>query len=302
MARFAPLGDSTIEVIRAARLAGLVADVQPLVSATESAVAGASGRYADAAHQHPAKITDLINQAVLEIVGATGGISDALVEFNIAPSATAYIGSPGSAGRLIPSSVSGDLLFRVGSGQAFRWSGDGGGSELLRLTQNALQLMAGARLGAGIAPLDQLHLYGASPWIRTDDSSGGAAKAWRIGSGLITPGNLGFYDQTDGLSILDLDPAGNVYVKQPTAVLRFQDNSATPLKYIQALSGTLLFSSNEGLAMQQITDAGVVIVNPRSLTTGAAGLQVHPSGAVIPAIFVQAATPTEIDGALWFQG
>jgi len=350
MPRFVPLGDSMIEIIRAAKLVGLVADVQGLVGAVDAAVAGGSGRYADAAHKHPALIATGAGLA-----GFTGTAPGPLVVQKDG-TLSRWAGLDLTSSAQGPQPIARIGMFYGGGGSliAFGTSNSYG----LGITNQAMTIDPSGKVGIGpTAPADFLHLQSSSPWIRSDDTSG-SGKAWRIGSGLIALGDFGIYNQTDGLSVIDLTPTGDFHLVQPSAALRFQDASGTPNKYLRAAGGTFeLFDSAFSALLWQVDNGGNVVIPQASATlqlsdasatphkylraqSGAlqvlnsaasqvlaavdesgrlslpqsagavaigaaasgAGLQVGASGAVIPAIFVQAATPTEIDGALWFQG
>lgn len=273
-AKVIPLGDSFFEVIRAQRALGLAGDIKPLLSGAAAAVAGASGRVADAAHQHPALINESADQtnSTLEIQGENNTAAVMVLLPNSTPWAQIWRRQDAGGGDLrlfnALSGAPGNGWWQFFSGPNQVFTVDNGGNVIMPQLSSTLKFV---------------------------DSSATPAKYLRAAAGQLQAINNG------SLVIWALDDPGNMYLFTPTAAVRFQDSSATPLKYINAELAMLRFKNNAALSNLDLTDAGAVIANPRGLTS-AAGLQVHSSGALIPAIFVQAATPTEIDGALWFQG
>jgi len=259
MPRFVPLGDSMIEIIRAAKLVGLVGDVQPIGSPAQ---AGTSGRYADAAHRHPGIVLAAGALSSLTINWDHGaGTPLQFTDTNALP-LHAWILGPG-----------------VFAGLGFNF---------YDATVNAVELAIGANIGATSQPGIELPQNQAV--IRLHDATAGK---WIRASG----GQLQVINEAFGQIIWTLDDTGNLTLPVASSWLKFQDASATPYKFLRASGGTFfLVDSANANVLLSVTDAGLV-----SIPRAGGGLAVG-AGAAIPAIFVQAATPTEIDGALWFQG
>jgi hypothetical protein len=330
MPRFVPLGDSMIEIIRAAKAAGLGSDIKTLISGDAIALPGSSGRYADAAHQHPALITDSnFSEAIrgvvnvrLGVLASTGRIgfegntgtlweidnaSDLLRFYKagspsiVAATISASVGGTGVAGMTLPAQAStSSIVHFLDPGGLGKWLYSSAG--VLRVANSAFGVNilnlddAGNFSLAGNLSLPAGNLSlpgGSSQTIGLSDSSGTPNKYLRANAG-----RFSILNSAASLEIFLLDDAGNVTLPAPSATLRFIDSSGTPNKYLRAASGQLqVLNSAATLILASVTDAGVL-----ALPVSGGGLAVGAAGSTIPAIFVQAGTPTEIDGALWFQG
>lgn len=308
---FVPLGDSLIQVIRAQRALGLVGDVADIGF---PGAAGASGRVADAAHRHPGVVDSPLDAT--------------LFAFQIHPGVNFVSGGKTLPGGLVlftnPSSNGEELIFgrlsglnqpaliQLGDSNAFR-------GDLQLQPYGGRNVLGNAQFttdpsnidGAGVAGFRFAGTTG-DAYMHMASVGGG-----NIGGKWLTWGaSFSIADNAFANTLFSLNDAGQVAVHgraaaypqlildNPTAgsgsALAFED-AGTIKGLLGHINAVQLQASHTvaGAIAWQVETTNVFTVNPaasalRGLSVG--GFQ------VIPVIYVQAATPTEVDGALWFQG
>lgn len=354
-----PLGDSMIEIIRAAKLAGLVGDVQTLNPYSTGAAAGSSGRYADAAHIHPADF-GRNSGSIAAFQGTAAGIAMLRADGTLGRWTALDFTEGGNlvTARLAALFTNSGTSLSLGTSNSFVAGITNNGltvdpngnvlvNEAANQTNSTLEVNSNQNM-AGI----MVNLPNATPWAqiwRRNDAGGGDLRLFNALSGTSGQGVWQFFSGPN--LVASIDNLGDLTLPVASATLKFVDSSGTPNKWLRAIGGALVFlnnaftqiaaiddagnltakaslisgalqlfngtdskylqdsgtafvMSNNALTHQifKVTDAGVAVANPEGQNLTTVGLQVHSSGGVIPAIYVQAATPTEIDGALWFQG
>jgi hypothetical protein len=139
-------------------------------------------------------------------------------------------------------------------------------------------------------------------------SSGGGSGAGQ--------GKMAFFDETAGAYIMYLSSTNGLEVQRgigiapsvgssPPAPNWLTDGTNIFLQasngdvFLRPIPGTnrrMLYSQGQG--WRTTDDSGV----DRNLLDANPGMRIGAAGATIPVVYVQAAMPTEVDGALWFQG
>jgi hypothetical protein len=268
MPRFVPLGDSMLEIIRAGRQLGHVGDVQGLGSmdAAQPTLAGASGRLSDAGHQHPARITDGTNPS-LQFDQTFGTITTWKV----------IVGADGH-------------LYLQNSG------GFGNAARITNTGRFEMYPTGGVLTPTGAE-------FNAGGYIRLSDLSGTPNKYLQTSGGALRVANSGFLSYIFTLDDLGNQTlagsftvgAGKSVVFPLAAQIQMQDAGAASNWFFQVdAAKELTIQSAQGQPLRII--AGNQLNVEGGLKIG------NAVGDAITAVFVRATTPTEIDGALWFQG